>query len=254
MYRMPESIAALFGRLEVPVEGHVLGRGVFRHDGVVVELSHDEYVSGMLLAIHRMVESDLQGLGAKANAARTMEKDVQGILGEMAFCKAMGWDIEVLVRNQSRTIQEKRAGDIGKYEVRATTGLASPGGFSCRLIARENDEVGKVFVLVIGTGRVYEVAGWLYGSEIKSERYVSKGESGRPPCYMAPPESLHPIQTLPGVKNTASLYRHHVEDTRLMHACKPLGDPLPPELELLRTPKKTVEQLWEEARLVHGRG
>lgn len=254
MYEMPESVAALFGNLSVPLVGHVVERGPFRHDGVVVELSHDEYVSGMLLAIHRMVESDLQDLGAKANATRTMDKDVQGILGELAFCKAMGWGIDVVARNQARTIQEKRAGDIGKYEVRATTGLASQNGFSCRLIARNSDEAGKIFVLVIGVGRVHEVAGWLYGSEIKSERYLSKGQEGRPPCYMAPPESLHPIQTLPGVNDTASLYRHHVQDARLVHACKPLGDPLPPELELLRTPKKTVEQLWQEARLVHARG
>lgn len=209
-----------------------------------------------LLGTFRMIESELGGFVNKNEADRLPSNDLKGILGEAAVMKALGRDVSELAEMQ-RVIphSEKSRGDVpsplGRIEVRTTTGLftkMTKGGpnFASRLIARQGDDDEKSYVLVLGVGTVYEIAGWLKGSEIKRDEWSGQGAVGRPPAWMAPLSALRPIREL-----------LHVQHKIISDKLKPFVQeqkPKPPydiELELLARPT-SVEELWRQAQIIHG--
>lgn len=255
---MAGSVASLFDQMKVDAgTSHLLrerpGGGIvgrLRPDSVVVELTKQEYLDMAMVAVYRMMLSEVRDFRQNAEAERTIRNDLQGILGEAAFCKALGLDLEVIVGNEERSMAEKRTGDIGRYEVRTTTGLVTPRsssgrvGYYSRLIHRAHDDPQKVYVLVLGVGVVYEIAGWLAGADIRRDEWANQGGEGRPGAWMAPLEALRPIRTLPD-----ATLREHVMDERIaaLSGKKDAKAQVDPSSARIRD----IDALWNEARMMH---
>jgi hypothetical protein len=227
--------------------------GPLRKDSVLVELTKEEYVAMALLGTFRMLRAESLQVRAKHEAERTVRNDLQGILGEAAVMKALGRNVmDLATIEHDVPLIDKPKGDIGSIEIRATTGLISKTSsmygpsYASRLIYREGDDPNKVYVLVLGVGIVYEVAGWLRGSEIRRAEWANQGAEWRTKAWMAPVSSLRPIRDLIDVK-------HCVESHSLLPFIR--GEEKKAEidwaLELLRKPAD-VDELWRQAVMAHG--
>lgn len=216
----------------------------------------EEFANMALLGTFRMLESELGGFVNKNEADRLPSNDLKGILGEAAVMKAMGRDVhDLAVMQREIPHAEKGQGDVpsplGRVEVRSTTGLftkmsRSGPGFASRLIARDGDDPDKSYVLVLGVGTVYEIAGWLKGSEIKRDEWAGQGAAGRTPAWMAPVSALRPIRELLAVNH--KIISHELQSFIIDEKPKPKFDL---ELEMLGRPT-SVAELWRQAEIIHG--
>jgi hypothetical protein len=267
---IPENLGELLGSLPVTsaishmLQVHPVTRqpiGQLRADSVVVELNKQEYMEMAMLGMYRMLRAEAQQIRAKNEAERTIRNDLQGILGEAVLMKGLGRSVgELIDIERDVSMREKRRGDIGNMEVRSTTGMMSPRtniyvpSFYSRLIYRHGDDESKKYVLVMGVGTIYEIAGWLPGSECRRDAWANQGAEGRPKCWMVPMEELRPIRELLPVLD------HKVEDAGILELIhrRPqvkvdVDDPVLREFEeLRRRPVKDVRELWKEALMMHG--
>lgn len=235
-----------------PVTQKIVGK--LRSDSVLVELTPNEYINMAHLAMYRLVESQVKSFSHNNEASRLITNDIQGIMGEAAVMKASGRNLsELAIMQDSIPHQRKGEGDMpteNGIEIRTTTGLISKvspkygASFYSRLIFRDGDDVSKRYVLVLGIGLVYEIAGWLPGSELKRDEWAGQGDVKRTPAWMAPIEALRPIRELLPVK-------HSVKHPQLVEMTNPVKPKFDLELEMLGRPT-SVEELWRQAKMAHG--
>lgn len=256
------SLLSMFDRLEVGVEvSHVLQMhpstkkpvGRLRPDSILVELTKEEYITMAMLGTFRMLYADSHQVKANHGAERTVKNDLQGILGEAAVMKALGRNISELISIENDVpFSEKPRGDIDGIEVRATTGLISKvsarygPSFASRLIYREGDSTTKAYVLVLGIGRVYEIAGWMPGKEMQREEWSGQGAEGRKKAWFVPTDALRPIRELLAVN-------HAISDPKLQQFIGPPKPAAPVDmaLEMLARPTD-VRELWAMAKIAFG--
>lgn len=235
-----------------PVTKQPVGR--LRNDSVLVELSREEFIHMALLAMYRLMESEFKTFSHNNQAQRLITNDIQGIMGEAALAKSIGKNVLDLVEMQQDVPHSQKGdGDIpgaAGIEVRTTTGLISKvsethgPSFYSRLILRQHDDVTKRYVLVLGVGTVYEIAGWLPGSDIRRDEWSDQGAEGRRKVWMAPLNALRPIRELLPAK-------HMVTDRRLAELIAPPKPAFDIELEKLGRPT-SVAELWRQAQMAHG--
>jgi len=257
-YSIGKNIEERLGGLSMTSRGSHLvqqgrERGPFRMDGVVIELTREEVLDLSLVGLHRMLESEMVGRKDNQESGRTYTNDIRGILAEGAFCKAVGLAVTTLIEDDRKTIHELRQGDVGAYQIRTTTGMQSSerGGkrfHANRLIFREGDNPEAIYVLVIGTGAFYEIAGWLRGREIMTVRTGAQGAEHRTSAWFAWVEDLHPIRTLPGWTGE---WGHKVESEEIRRICPDLVSVREEEEEEEEEEMRTLEDIWQEIRLAH---
>lgn len=232
-YHIPEQIVALLAQAPIPqshmLQTHPLRKvpvGQIRPDSIVVELSHQEYLDMSLLGLARSLAS-----GGDLDRLSRM------VMGEASLSKSLGHAIDL---------------QPSKWNVRRASGLftakSSPldVSFHSGLGLRKSDDDSLNYVLVIGVGSVYEIAGWLRGSEVKTNEHFN--EQGG--FWMAPAESLHPIRSLPG----AGTFSHQVTSAEIFSLCKTPSSRAETvqEQEFDRLFKeKDVNALWAEAKFFH---
>lgn len=259
-YRVDPRVEARLGKIPMTHRGSHLvqpgrERGRFRRDGVVVELDRGEILDLSMLGMERMLASELRGRKPGNEADRTYENDIRGILAEGAFCKAMGMDVRMLLDDERTSIAELRRGDVGQYQIRTTDGMQSSEKngkvfYSNRLIYRHTDNAEDIFVLVIGSGALYEIAGWMRGREVMTVRTGGQGAEHRTTAWFAWVEDVHPIQTLPGAPEGA--FREHVVMSEHVRAV--CGEV---EVREVRMEEEEEEQVididarWAEIRVAH---
>jgi hypothetical protein len=145
----------------------------------------------VVLAPHEVRHATLVGVGRDLTAKRqgrrplipgsnTFLGHITGALGELTVAKALGiyWDPNIGGNDHG-------AGDVGRFEVRATT--RTPAG----LVIRERDRDAAAFVLVTGTPPRLCIRGWCFARDAKRPEYARDGE------YFVPAALLDPWDTRP---------------------------------------------------------
>lgn len=126
------------------------------------------------------------GRSAGADASKfgysgsTLDLHYRGCLGEMAFAKGMDryWS------GAGQGFYEDD--DVGNVQVRVT---AHEHG--CLIVRPEEGAEDLPWVLVIGSGSRYRLAGWLWGREARQEEWL-RAPADRPPAYFVPQRFLRP--------------------------------------------------------------
>jgi hypothetical protein len=78
--------------------------------------------------------------------------------------------------------------DVGRLQVRTTSHKSG-----C-LIHRPNEgHLDDPWILVVGEGDTYHLAGWMYGHECRREEWL-RAPAGRPAAYFVPQDALRPIE------------------------------------------------------------
>ena len=150
-----------------------------------VKLEPYEIAVAEFVAERRHVTADDAGYdpahGCKlADAPR---RHLLGAKGEMAVAKGLNlyWSGSV---GTFRT-----GGDVGRLQVRCGS------GDDYKLLVRPVDRDTDVFVLVVGTGPVFRLAGWSTGRAAKQQIWYRTFDD-RPPAFFMPQRFLRPIETL----------------------------------------------------------
>ena len=103
---------------------------------------------------------------------------IEGCRGECAVAKALN------VYWSGAGVDYANEEDVGRLQVRVTKHRSG------RLLHRPTEQhLEDPWVLVVGEGDTYHLAGWLYGHECRQERWLT-APAGRPPAYFVPQESL----------------------------------------------------------------
>lgn len=126
------------------------------------------------------------GKSAGANATKfgysgsTLELHYRGCLGEMAFAKGMDryWS------GAGQSFHDDD--DVGNVQVRVT---AHEQG--CLIVRPEEKAEDLPWVLVVGSGSRYRLAGWLWGRETRRGEWL-RAPADRPPAYFVPQKFLRP--------------------------------------------------------------
>jgi len=108
-----------------------------------------------------------------------------GVCGELAVAKYLG-----LYPNMDD--EPNHLGDVGWLEVRTTRKPEN----RCLLLRPGEADPNRPYVLVLGIPPNLLLAGWLFGREAMQPKYRG-APNGRNPCFMVPPEELHPMARLP---------------------------------------------------------
>lgn len=108
-----------------------------------------------------------------------LENDINSCCAEMAVAKFYNLHWEAVVDNPSKDLM----GDVGSVlEVRSTWRRSG------RLILHRRDRDDFPFILAIGKGPHWILAGWMWGEEGKKQKYW---DGGMPrPCYAVPQQDL----------------------------------------------------------------
>lgn len=153
---------------------------------VEVKLSESEIQIAAFVGMSRQLYALRTGLQSAhgAGAEHDWQYHINGAMGEMALAKYLNifWSGTVGVLNLP---------DVGKLEVRTAT---SPDH---RLIVREPDSDGSLFVFVTGVNGNYSIWGFLAGKDAKKNAFLV-AVAGRPNAYFVPKESLQPIEDIWG--------------------------------------------------------
>jgi len=108
-----------------------------------------------------------------------LQNDIDSCCAEMAVAKFYNLHWEAVVDNPSKDLM----GDVGSVlEVRSTS--LETG----RLILHKPDKDDFPFVLAIGEGRRWKLAGWMWGRDGKMDKYWN--ERMPRPCYTVPQRDL----------------------------------------------------------------
>lgn len=161
---------------------------VHRPDSYFVELTIDEWAESAHMAVNRQVASERASLRHTYDSSRDMFREITSMHAERAFSVFTGMVWHQIERDTKDEIVNVHGPDVGEYQVRQ-----APGGKNRSLIVRDGDRPDDVFVLVLGWHRLYEITGWMTGAEARQSRYRMAPDPSRPPCWMVPPEALHPI-------------------------------------------------------------
>lgn len=143
-----------------------------------IVLSPPEMMQAALVGVMRNVQ-DLK-LNRKPayglQTGREWQINIEGCLGEFAFCKHMGlfWS----------GAHHFRAEDAHGWQIRTASRPDS------RLIVHREDCDTHRFVLLTGCNGMYEVRGWLSGAEAKQHAYWCD-PAGNRPAYFVPQSVLH---------------------------------------------------------------
>jgi hypothetical protein len=107
---------------------------------------------------------------------------IEGALGEQAVAKALNiyWD---------GSVNTWKANDLAGIQVRTRR----EGWHD--LIVRQEDSDVSAWVLVTGKEGVYNVRGWIAGSDAKRPEWL-KDHGNRPKAYFVPQSALRPISEL----------------------------------------------------------
>lgn len=151
-----------------------------------VKLNWAEIAMCAGVGVRRKVESLRTSLSPlhKFKAHGGFEIDIQGACGEYAVAKALG-----LPWNGS--VGSFKLPDVGPYQVRTKVSTHYQG-----LALRENDRDEDVTILVEGQVPEFELKGWICNADGKQKRFERTIQSGRPPVFLVPPQSLKPIASL----------------------------------------------------------
>jgi hypothetical protein len=141
-----------------------------------VELSNEENVHATRIGHQRYRHSAGYALKHGGGQADALKIDIVGALGELAFCKAVGF-VWPPVRHD---IQVRTAPCKAKRP---------PPGFGT-LIVRADDDDRDRFVLVIGNAPHFRVVGWIGGWDAKRDRFI-KQHADRPEAWFVPASDLH---------------------------------------------------------------
>jgi hypothetical protein len=143
-----------------------------------VILNKNEVYIASIVGIRRNITSrDSKDCNKVQNKDFGWHIDIEAAGAELAFAKYMGlyWDFSV------NTFKKQ---DVGGYQVRHTQ--VKDG----KLIIRPKDNPEEKYVLIVGTGPEYLIAGWIWGYEAKQDQHIFKGFNGMPDCWMVHQESL----------------------------------------------------------------
>ena len=147
-----------------------------------VELTLFELEMGAIVGSKRRADSISKK--RKGHKRGSWDKDVEGALGELAVCKAIGtyWNGSV------NTFKD--LADVGdNIEVRHTE-LDSG-----KLIIRPGDNPESLYVLVTGSAPTYDVKGWIKGDDgMKQKFMMNPGGAGI--AFFVPVKNLKQMKTL----------------------------------------------------------
>lgn len=183
-------------------------KGLTRPDSLLVELTPHEYANALAMALIRVVIDGPEVLALQV---------ATDALARAAISKASGAD------------------GLGDADVEI---CHAP--IPSRLRLYKTDAKLRPYVLVIGSGLVFEAVGWMAGKEIMSdERKVDSG-------WAVEINNLRPMKELLSGK-------HVVSDERLKKLVKKpeTSGPIDFELEMLRRPSN-VDELWQMAKIAFG--
>ena len=111
--------------------------------------------------------------------------NIQGVWGEIAFCKVMGFSYQQL--DGTMCLPDAR----WYIQIRCAPCRAPkpPIGFG-RLIHRVIDDPRDRFTLVVGNPPYFVLLGWIDGHLMRQEKWL-RYEAGRPPAWFVPNEVLN---------------------------------------------------------------
>lgn len=144
-----------------------------------VELTWPEVLQAAHVGVLRQVFALRHDKQDRYGCADSWTSHINGACGELAAAKALGlfW---------SGAIGDLRARDVGPYQIRATERLDG-----C-LILHPDDDDNHPFVLVVGSGQHYRLAGWILAREGKQDCWWR----GPRPAWFVPQSELQPMATL----------------------------------------------------------
>jgi hypothetical protein len=122
------------------------------------------------------------------NMKQGWQANIDGAIGELATALMLDekWNDEM--------DGDRKAPDVGIYQVRT-----NKWNKNAHLYNKENDKPTDIFILCVGWGFKYRLAGWMYGHEVQQKKYFSdkwgKGDSRS--AYWVPEKDIHSITTLP---------------------------------------------------------
>jgi hypothetical protein len=146
-----------------------------------VVLTWDEIWWAASVGIKRHIESKARGLRDNHGYDGTMnwQYDLDGACAELAVAKLLGlrWD---------GTIDTFKKSDVGgDIQIRHTVPKNN------RLIIRPDDNPKHRYMLVTGTDPIYNVVGWIYGSEAMSHKEWLESPVNRPAAFFVGQQHLH---------------------------------------------------------------
>lgn len=114
---------------------------------------------------------------------RVTKDNIMGLRGEMAVARFL----DIYWRGAASG--DYKADDLNGVEVRTTD---YSGG---NLILRPRDKLHMPYVLVICTGAVFDILGWIQARDGMQPKYLRE-TPGRPPAYFVPRSELKPMESL----------------------------------------------------------
>lgn len=150
-----------------------------------LELTPAEMLLAATTGVHRNVAAIRRGLPDVAgHSGSGWDLHVEGACGEMAVAKHLG-----LFWNGS--INTFRSGnDVGAWQVRTRSRA------DYDLVVRPNDKPENIFILVIGIAPVFDIIGWISGSDARRDEW-KQTYGGRPEAWFVPQKNMNPMNTLP---------------------------------------------------------
>lgn len=153
---------------------------------MIVTLDKEEFTFATYIGAQRCIEAKVMGLkDAHGFQGDGWGISIEGACGELAVAKSLGREWEATVNTF------KTGGDVGQYQVRTTS---YPEG---SLIFRPGkDRESDVFILVIGVAPVFDVVGWIMGSDARQGKWYRE-YGGRPPAFFVPRDEMRPMSSIP---------------------------------------------------------
>lgn len=148
------------------------------------QLSKSELLVASSVGCMRQIAALSRGLADKHGASvdSGWQMHVDGAIGELCVCKAMGW-------YWPATVNTFHAPDARDVFIRCRT------RHSYELIVREPDPDG-VYVLVTYEGLGYVVRGWREKRDVVGHGEWWKTHGGRPGAWFVPHDALRPMELL----------------------------------------------------------
>lgn len=147
-----------------------------------VKLTLDEFTKATQVVVRRMIESEKQGLNHAStyqrNFVERLTEETIGACGELAVCKAFGWEWSESV-NTFHEIPDV----ADNVEVRST------GHLDGSLIVRDNDDETRWYVLVVGKPPNMTVVGRIKGYEARQNQFV-RNPHGHRRAWFVPQNAL----------------------------------------------------------------
>jgi hypothetical protein len=144
-----------------------------------LEMALTEFVARQRIRDGMRAKADEHKYGFDGDPLAIM---VEGCRGECIVAKALN------VYWTGAGVDYSNEEDVGRLQVRTTHHRNG-----CLLHRPNEEHHDDPWILVIGEGNTYHLAGWLYGHEIRRQEWLRE-PAGRPPAYFAPQGSLRPFR------------------------------------------------------------